>query len=163
MHHLIQACLDGAATREQGEAVKAHVARCSRCARVMEQSRRLADLLASMPERRVSSAFEAGLRSGVNNAVAVPPTAAWLERFRLRFEWRLRLPALVGVGAVAAALLAASVTPRYVRWQELQRERGDYVSAAVRRHRELGRQETRPDWDAVDSSVELSTGGIVTE
>lgn len=153
---LIQSCVDGAATRAERETVERHTAGCAECARCMDESRRLVILLASAPPRTVSEGFEGRLMAALRDTAPAAPGAAWWERFRLRFEWRLRVPAMVTAGSLAAALIASLATP--VVFQ--QAERKHYVTDAVARHRQLERANSETNWDAVDASIQLSTGNV---
>jgi anti-sigma factor RsiW len=160
---LIQLCQDGEASAAEREAVDAHVAQCGACARVQADSRQLAQLLGGLPERRVSGQFESNLLAAVRETQPAPPAAAWWERFRLRFEWRLRVPALVAAGSLACGLVAAVVMPRMAELQEAQQERKEFMVTAVERHRQLEKEAATGDLEALDASVELSTGSILTE
>jgi anti-sigma factor RsiW len=159
---LIQAYVDGAASRGEREVVDAHVSRCGRCAAAMAESRRLVAVLAGAPAREVSDTFERNLMAAVRHAAPVSSRAAWWERFQLRFEWRLRVPAMVTAGSLAVAVIAAVVAPQVAGVGEARRERGQYVSQAVQRHRQI-EQTTDVNWEALDASIQLSTGTIVTE
>jgi anti-sigma factor RsiW len=163
--YLIQTVVDGAATRPEREAVGAHVARCAECARALAESRQLVSMLAGAPRRRVSEAFDQELMASVRGVRPVSLRAAWWERFRLRFEWRLRLPAMVTAGSLAAAVVAAIAVPQ-VRQAPQRRERGEYIARAVERHQQIERGvrlNQDVNWDALDASIELSTGTVVTE
>ncbi|HEU4754032.1 MAG TPA: zf-HC2 domain-containing protein [Armatimonadota bacterium] len=163
MARRIQAYLDGAANAAERLAMETHAAGCPECARELEQYRRLAAMLGGRPERRVSDGFEARLQAALRETAPAPAASAWWERFRLRTEWRLRMPAMVAAATVACAVAAAVVTPAAVRERERHETRSRYVAYAVEKHRELQNADSRADWDAVDSSIELSTGSVLTE
>lgn len=160
---LIQECLDGEASAADRQRVDAHVAGCAECAEVMAASRQLAQLMGGLPERRVSTQFERNLMAAVRETQPASHGAAWWERFRVRFAWRLRVPALVAAGSLACGLVAAVVMPRMAEVREAQQERQDFVVTAVERHRQLERAPANGDLEALDASVELSTGSIITE
>jgi hypothetical protein len=117
-------------------------------------------MLASPPARQVSDGFERELMAALRQTAPAPRTVAWWERFRLRFEWRLRMPAMVAAGSLAAAVCAAVVVPRVA---ERQQERKVFLSATVQRYHELERADSDVNYEAVDSSVELSTGTLLRE
>lgn len=159
----IQAYVDGAASLAEREAVDAHVAQCALCARTLAETRQLVGLLSAVPSRSVSEEFERNLQTALRNAVPASPGVAWWERFRLQFEWRLRVPAMVAASTLAAGIAAAVVTPSYVRYQEQVEQRERLVSSAVKRHQQLERVNPGADWEAVEGSIELTTGSIVVE
>lgn len=159
----IQSYVDGAASLAEREAVDAHVARCAACARTLAETRQLVGLLSAVPSRSVSEQFERNLQTALRNTAPVSPSVAWWERFRLQFEWRLRVPAMVAASTLAAGIAAAVVTPSYVRYQEQVEQRERLVSSAVKRHQQLERVNPGADWEAVEGSIELTTGSIVVE
>ena len=166
---LIQAYVDGAASKTERESVESHVAACAGCAAVLAESRQLVSLLAGMPERAVSDEFDRNLMTAARYTAPVSQSAAWWERFRLRFEWRLRVPAMVAAGSLAAGVVAALVVPQLGMPEGPQAplaaapERGRFVASAVERHRELEQSNPNVEWDAVNSSIDLSTGSVITE
>lgn len=160
---LIQSCLDGAASRPEREAVDEHVRRCEGCAGVMEDSRKLALCMASMPVRRPGEQFEAHLRDAVRHTPPVSRSAAWWERFRLFFEWRLRLPAMAAAGALAVAVIAGMVTPQIEATVAARRDRGQFLARALERHQQLERDGGGANWEALDASGDLSAGSVITE
>jgi anti-sigma factor RsiW len=155
--------VDGAATPAEREAVDAHVARCAGCAQELATSRQVVGLLAAMPGRRVSEEFDRNLQVALRSAEPVSPGKAWWEHFRLQFEWRLRVPALVAASTLAAGVVAAVVMPGYARYQEQVEQRERLVSSAVQRHQQLERANPGSNWEAVDGSIELTTGSVVVE
>ncbi len=159
----IQAVVDGAATRADREAVDAHLRQCEACARVMEESRRLVMALAAAPRRQVSDDFERNLAAALESTAPVSRGAAGWERLRLRFEWRLRVPAMVTAGSLAAALLAGLAAPGLLQVrEERSRETGQYVATVLEQHRQLEASRPRVDPDVVQASIELSTGDVFT-
>lgn len=159
----LQAVVDGAASRAEREAVDAHVERCATCAQALAESRQVVALLSAMPARRVSDEFEQNLQAALRSTTPVAPSVAWWERFRLQFEWRLRVPALVTAGSLAAGMVAALVMPSYVHHQEQVEQREQLVYSAVERHQQLERANPAADWEAVEGSIELTTGSVVIE
>lgn len=160
---LIQGYLDGEASAPERALVEQHVARCRACEAELKSGRALAGLLSGSPTRPVSDAFETRLMAAVEAARPASPPAAWWERFRLRFEWRLRFPALMTAGSFAAAALAGLVYLQVQDFQQAQQERQEYVSTAVRRYEQLQRADSKVNWDEVNASIELNSGSIVTE
>jgi anti-sigma factor RsiW len=159
----LQAVVDGAASRGEREAVDAHVAHCTACAQTLAESRQLVSLLAGLPARRVSDDFERNLQAALRETKPAPHSVAWWERFRLQFEWKLRVPAMVTAGALTAGMVAALVMPSYVHYQEQVEQREQLVSSAVERHQQLERANPGSDWDTVEGSIELTTGSVVIE
>ena len=163
---LIQDCLDGAATPAERQRLDEHLERCPSCARVLEESRRLVHLLASVPRRSLSASFEEKLRAAVRD---LPPSrvAGWRERLRFRLAGRVRFPALMAAGGLAAALAAGFVSlrpnPPHPSAGLIPGERDLYVAAAIERHRELAQENPGSDWDPVYASVALSSGGLLNE
>jgi anti-sigma factor RsiW len=155
--------VDGTASSAERAAVETHVAGCEGCSRALAESRQLMSLLAGMPERSVSDGFERRLQRRLQRAEPAAPVAAWWERFTLRFEWRLRVPAMVAAGSMAVALVAAVLTPIAVREQEHAERREQMVVSAVERHEQLEHANPNANWDAVESSIELTTGSVITE
>jgi anti-sigma factor RsiW len=163
MQRMIQEYLDGTAGSAERATVESHVAGCEGCAHALAESRKLMSLLSAMPERRVSDDFERNLQRSLQQAAPAAPVTAWWERFRLQFEWRLRVPAMVAAGSMAVALFASVVTPIAVREQEHAVQREQVVASAVERHEQLEHANPNTNWEAVESSIELTTGSIVTE
>lgn len=161
--HAIQSYVDGSVTRAERDAVDAHVMQCPACARELEESRQLRLLLSGMPARRVSDDFERNLQAAISNTAPASANAAWWEHLRFRFEWRLRVPALVTAGTLAAGIAAAIVMPSYVRHQQAAEQREQLVYSAVERHQQLEQANPSSNWEAVESSIELTTGSIVVE
>lgn len=159
----LQSVVDGAATRAEREAVDAHVEHCAACAQALVESRQLLGMLAGLPARRVSDDFERNLQAALRDTTPAPRSVAWWERFRLQFEWRLRMPAMVTAGALAAGMVAALVMPSYVHYQEQVEQREQLVSSAVERHQQLERANPGSDWEAVEGSIDLTTGSVVVE
>ncbi|MGV3719775.1 MAG: anti-sigma factor family protein [Actinomycetota bacterium] len=159
----IQTYVDGTATQSERATVDEHVARCPRCSQTLAESRQLVQLLAATPSRSVSASFERNLALALRDATPVSQSASWWERFRVRFEWRLRFPAMVAAGSLAVGVLAAVVSPAYLERQEREQLRQGLVVSAVERHEQLERSSPNPNWDAVDGSIELTTGSIFTE
>lgn len=160
---LIEAYVDGAASPSEREQVDAHVAHCEGCARALASSRQLISVMRSMPARAASDEFERKLALAIQNTQPKPEAAAWWDRFRVRFEWRLRVPALAAAASLAAAVIVGLVSPQVVQYGAVQQERGRLVTGAVARHRELQRAEPRMNWDAVEASIDLSAGHITTD
>ena len=163
IHLLIQAYLDGEASAGERGRVEHHVAGCPACARELESSRQLRQMLSGSEERAVSDSFERRLMARVQARERASGPAAWWERFRLRSEWRLRIPALVTAGSLAAALVAAFVTVRVQDVRTAQQERQEFVSTAVQRYQQLQSADSKVNWDAVEASIELNSGSLVTE
>lgn len=159
----IQTYVDGTATRSERLSVDEHVAQCARCKLVLAESRQLRQLLAAAPSRPVSESFERKLALALRDATPVSHGASWWERFRVRFEWRLRFPAIAAAGSLAVGVLAAVVSPAYVERQEREQLRQGLVVSAVERHEQLERTSPSSNWEAVDGSIELTTGSIFTE
>lgn len=163
----IQAYADGAASSSERAMVDEHVHRCASCAQALSQSRQLVQLLAGAPGRPVSEAFERNLTRALQERAPEPNGAAWWERFRVRFEWRLRFPAMVTAGSLAAAVITTVAMPVYVQRQEQAQEREQLrqglVVSAVERHEQLERSAPSPNWEAVDGSIDLTTGSVFTE
>lgn len=160
---LIQGYLDGEATSAERAAVEQHVERCGACAAELASSRQLLGLLGQDPQRSVSADFEQNLRAALRETRPAPGVAAWWERLRLQLEWRLRVPALVTAGSLAVALVAGVATLRVQDLRETQRERQEYVSTAVERYEQLQQAETKVNWDAMDASIDLNSGSVLTE
>jgi anti-sigma factor RsiW len=166
IQRLIELYVDGAATRPEREAVEAHVAACPACARSLQEARQLVGLLAAMPSREVGRSFEADLTAAVRHTAPVSQSAAWWERLRLQFEWRLRFPAMVAAGGLAVAVIAVVVTPlvqpplgtSVATSGQRSAERARYLTSTLQRHEQL-----EQEVDAIDSSIDLSTGSVVTE
>lgn len=162
----IQAYVDGTATGAERAAVDRHVAHCARCARCLAESRQLLSLLASVPAREVSDDFERNLARALRHTAPVSRGAAWWERFRFRYEWRFRGPALLTAGSLAAGVLAAVVAPPYLERQQQQQQaqlRERLLASTVERHEQLERANPHPDWEAMDASIDLTTGSVLTE
>lgn len=159
----IQSYVDGAASPGEREAVEAHVAHCAACAQELATTRQLVGLLGTSPARRVSEEFDRNLHAALRGAQQAAPGAAWWERFRLQFEWRLRVPAMVAASSLAVGILAAVVTPGYQRYQEQAEQRERLVSSAIQRHQQLEQAAPNSNWEAVDGSIELTTGSVVVE
>ena len=164
IERLIESYVDGEASGGERETVERHVSGCAACAVVVEESRRLRALLAGAPQREVSAAFERNLAAALQEVPSASGSAAWWERFRLRFEWRLRVPALVTAGSVAASALAVSLILPQVQQSQVSQARERYVASAVERHRQLEESADAAgpvNWDAVDASIEANTGSVV--
>jgi anti-sigma factor RsiW len=163
IRRIIEAYVDGAASRPEREAVDAHVVRCAECARALEQSRTLVDLLSAAPRRQVSSGFEVTLRAALEHVAPLSQSVAWWERFRLRFDWRFRMPALVAAGSLATGIIAAVVAPQVIQYQNEQQARRQFIASAVERHKQLERPASNVNWDAIDTTIDLNTADVVTE
>lgn len=163
MRMLVQSYADGEATRAEREAVERHVAECRACEKELEQARSLAGMLGATPTRTLSADFERNLMAAIRSAETAPAPAAWWERFRLHFEWRLRVPALVTAGSLAVAVIAGVATLRIQDANQAERDRQEYVSTAVERYHQLEAADEKTDWDEVDASIELNSGSIITE
>lgn len=159
---LIQSYVDGAAARPEREAVDAHVVRCPECARALAGSRQLVSLLASAGKQEVSDAFDRRLTAAIRKTEPASPRAASWERLRLQLEWRLRVPAMVTSAGLAAAVIAALVIPQLRDGRVARVERGQYVATAVQRHQQI-EESADTNWDALDASIQLSTGASITE
>lgn len=160
---LIQAYLDGESSAAESAAVERHVAACPECAADLASSRQLLSVLGASPQRKVSAGFEERLCAALAESRPKSGLTAWWERLRLQHEWRVRVPALVTSGSLAAALLAGLVTLRVQDQQQVQRERQEYLSTAVERYQQLQRADSQVNWDAVDASIELNSGQVITE
>jgi anti-sigma factor RsiW len=158
---LLQSYVDGEITRGERERVETHVVECQGCAQELESLRHLSGLLRSGPVRVVSPGFEESLAAAVRERSPQPSGAAWWERFRLHFDWKLRVPAMVTAGSLAVTLVAGIVA---LRVQDEVQERQAFVANAERRHLQLEQaSESRTSWDAMQASIELNTGSIITE
>lgn len=164
IQQLIQAYVDGEVSPAERSRVEAHVDQCAACAGALRETRQLTALLAGAPERRVSDRFEHDLMAALQRAEPQAAPAAWWERFRLRFEWRVRMPALATAGGLAAALVVSlAVTPflsgtgQHETAAADPRERSRYISQVVERHQQL------EDSDAINASIDLSTGSLITQ
>lgn len=162
IQRLIQPYVDGELSREERDRVEAHVDGCAACAREVREAGRLVSLLAGALERRVSDRFEQDLMAALERAAPRSAPAAWWERFRLRFDWRVRVPALATAGGLAAALvISLAVTPLMPRTGggggPTIEERNQYVSQVVERHQQL------EDSEAINASIDLGTGSLITQ
>lgn len=166
IRRLIQDVVDGAASGADRTAVEEHTARCAACARELEQSRLLVNMLSTPPARRVSEDFEHNLMRAIRQAEPAGVTASWWERFRLRFEWKLRVPALVAAGSLASALVATVILPQAIQsYQDHAtqvREQHRLADSVTQRHQQLQRADPHANWEAVEASIELSTGSITS-
>ena len=158
---LLNAHVDGTASAEEREQVRVHVEACRECARSLEHSRQLVGMLAAAQSREVSASFESALRSAIEATDRAAPASAWWERFSLRFEWRLRGPAMVAAGSLAVALMAA-VVPQVPGYVHTRQERGRYVASALERHHQIEATNRDVNWEAVDASIDLNTGSLLT-
>ncbi len=159
---LIQDYVDGSASASQREAVDAHVADCPSCGRELAESRQLLQWMSGTPQREVSRDFDRKLMAALQERAPAPRKTAWWEELRLRFEWRLRIPAMVAAGSLATALIAVVVGPQSTP-QRSGEETRVLLSSAIERHQELQRANSDVDWEAVDQSIALSTGSVLTE
>jgi anti-sigma factor RsiW len=160
---LIQGYLDGESTAAERSVVEGHVAECRPCEQELRSSRQLLSALSGNPDRAVSEGFEHRLMQAIEERRPATRTAAWWERFALRFEWRLRFPAMVTAGALATAAVAGIVFLRVQDFDQAKQDRQEYVATAVQRYEQLQRSDSKVNWDAVDASIELNSGKIVTE
>jgi anti-sigma factor RsiW len=160
---LIQGYLDGEATPAERSAVEAHVAKCRPCEQELRSSRQLLSVLSGNPDRGVSEGFEHRLMQAIGGRRPAAKPAAWWERFVLHFEWRLRFPAMVTAGTLATAALAGIVFLRVQDFDQARHDRQEYVATAVQRYEQLQRSDSKVNWDAVDASIDLNSGKIVTE
>src|SRR4051812_20506040 len=131
IRNLIQSYVDGHIDGSERQQVEHHLEQCAPCAREAKSTRDLVRLLGRVPERSVSASFERELMAAVEARAPASAPAAWWERFSLHFEWRLRVPALVTAGSLAAVVLA---TPLVYHQQKVQ-ERDRFISSAMERHR----------------------------
>ena len=155
--------VDGSLPLAAREAVERHLRHCPACAGEAEACRRLRRALSSVPERRVSDAFEANLATALRETAPAPSAAQWWERFRLRYEWRFRVPAMAAAGGLAVAILAAVAVPPLTTPSARAQARRQYLTRAVERHQQLEDAGRDVDWEAVDASIALSTGSVLTE
>jgi anti-sigma-K factor RskA len=132
------------------------VSACPACARCLEETRQLVFVLAGAPRRQVSDSFEHHLMAALRETAPASSGAAWWERFRLHFEWRLRVPAMVAATSLAAALVVGLAMPVVNQ----QAERRHFVTDAVARHRQLEHANPDTNWDAIEASIHLSTGNV---
>jgi len=159
----IQAYVDGAATLAERAVVDRHVEECARCARSLAETRALVSMLGALPQREVSGDFERRLAARLESVTPAAPPAAWWERFQVRYEWRLRMPALMTAGSLAVGLVAALVGPQVNNFHQGQSARAEIVASAVDRHRQLERANPDPSWDAVEDTIALSASAVVIE
>lgn len=162
MRNLIQDYVDGTASATQHDAVDAHVADCPACRRELAEARQLAQWMSGMPEREVSRDFDRKLMAALEERAPTPRKTAGWEQFRLRFEWRLRIPVMVAAGSLATALIVVVAGPQMAP-QRPGEETRVLLSSAIERHQELQRANSDVNWDAVDQSIALSTGSVLTE
>lgn len=159
----IQEYVDGAASAEVRHAVEQHTAACAACATFLRSTQRIKQLLGEAPPRHVSPDFEAQLRTALQERTPRPnPLAAW-ERFRLRFDWQLRGPAQFAAAGLAAVLLVGVFGRGVVEHQVVQSERGRQIELVVNTHRQLQDTVAQADWDAMESSISLNTGDLVSD
>jgi len=159
----------GDASTSQRAAVEAHLAQCAACAREAALAGELARSLRSDAPRQVSDRFEHDLFAALEARRPAASGAAWWERLRLRLEWRVRVPAMMTAGSLAIACVAGLCTLRVqdqllAQHQErvTREQRREFVSTAVERYEQLRRADPNVDWDAVDASIQLSSG-VLTE
>jgi anti-sigma factor RsiW len=154
--------VDGAATERERAVVDAHTAACVRCRQFLAEARRLRILLADSPARATSDEFEQRLSQALSARIPAR-NAAWngiWQRLRLRYEWRLRMPAFCAAGSVMAGLLAVAVVPRL----PVQGTSSPGTVQVVKHW--TPRPETEAavvDWDSVQASVDLSTGSVLDQ
>ena len=161
IQRLIQEYVDGEGSVADRAAVECHVTGCAGCRRTLEEAQQLASWMSVRSTRSVSADFDRKLMAAIQQTVPAPRPQAWWERLCVRFEWRLRLPAMVAAGSVATALVAALVVPQFV--SAPNDEQRVLLSSALQRHHELSNATQDVNWDAVDASIELSTGSALTE
>jgi anti-sigma factor RsiW len=155
IHLLIESYVDGTASDSERDAVETHFAECSPCAARLEPSRRLVSLLQGMPARKVDSGFESRLFAAIRDQEPALARAAWWERFRLQFEWRLRTPAMMTASSLAlAAIVCGIVAPPIMQTEAGKRE---VMAATVEQHKQL-QASTDINPDEVDASIELIAG-----
>lgn len=104
--------LDGALPLRQRRAVEAHVDACAACRREMEAARGTLALLAGLPRRELSSAFDTALRERLAAAASTPPQrprfwpgARTAEARWLRAPWPSPYRRLAPAAALAVASL----------------------------------------------------------
>lgn len=161
IQRLIQGYVDGESSAAEQAAVETHAAACADCGQVLAESRQLASWMAATPARTVSADFDRKLREALPQTAPVHHGHAWWERFCVRFEWRLRVPALVTAGSLATAIVAAVMAPQLTNAPT--NEQRVLLTSALQRHHELRGASQDVNWEAVDTSIELNTGIALTE
>lgn len=160
IQQLVPSYADGQANNAERELVESHVRDCTACAGELQSTRSLLRLLADAPARTVSDSFEQKLMAALAETAPAPAPAAWWERFRLHVDWRFPMPARFAAGSLAAAMCAITlVVPRVAEYQAKVQERKQFMSSAMERHREL----PSVNWDAMNASIDLNTGGVLSE
>jgi anti-sigma factor RsiW len=161
IQRLIESYVDNAATTDERRAVETHVAECAPCAGSLETSRRLVSLLQGAPARKVDGAFETRLFAALEEQEPAPARAAWWERFRLQFEWRFRMPALVTASGLAAAAICGIIAPPLMQSGRIEAGKREVMAATLEQHRQLQDSgDLNPD--DVDASIDMAAGQVVT-
>lgn len=163
VERLVQSMVDGMATEQEQRGVNAHAAACPRCQATLAEAQQLRALLAGQPTRTVSDNFELRLKQSLATRVSTPssPWEGVWERFRLRYGWRLQMPALCAAGSLAVLVVAVTVAPRLS---------GVPAISAVDPVHVVRNPVPRPDveapgmdWDTMQASVDLSTGSVLDQ
>lgn len=162
VERLAPSVADGVATERERAGVDAHLVDCLRCQQTLAETRRLRLLLANQPTRATSDEFERRLKESL--AARVPTrvsgwSGTW-ERLQLRYGWRLQMPALCAAGSLAVVLVAVTVAPRLV-----SHPTADLQPIHIATTRVLHPETDVPamDWDAMQASVDLSTGSVLDQ
>jgi anti-sigma factor RsiW len=159
IRRLIEVYVDGAASADERRAVETHVVECAPCAAGLESSRRLVSMLHSAPEREVDGGFESRLFAALGEQEPAPSRTAWWERFRLQFEWRFRMPALVTASGVAVALICGVIAPPILQTEAGKQE---VMAATLEQHKQL-QASTDVSPDDIEDSIDLAAGQVVTQ
>lgn len=89
--------------------VDLHLAECHECTRLLNETRRTVDVLASSPRLEVSADFMERLQERIGDVEPATPRFGWLESVRSAFRPRL-LPAW-GAGLATCALAVILIGP----------------------------------------------------
>jgi anti-sigma factor RsiW len=149
---LIHAAQDGSLPAEEREALRSHLDGCAACRRTEAETKQVAALLATLPLREASAEFDRRLY-----------TALRQRRAPSRFLTLPRIGAGLGLSTAAAALAVMLVGIRPPEPAPRVETRREYLASVVSRHQQLRGDEGEVDWDAVRSSVDLNSAGLVSE
>ena len=139
--------------------VEQHAAVCADCAAELASERRLSALLRGVPSREPRPSFDAAVFRAVQQQEPVAAPLAWLERLRLKLEWRLPAPAFAMAAALGVAVITASVSPPLLRNAA---ERREVMATTVAQHRELEAARSDMSAEAVEASIALVASDLIT-